>query len=571
VANLDDLVQDILDNVDIVDVVSKYVPLKRAGSNYKALCPFHREKTPSFVVSPHKQLFKCFWCWIGGNAIKFVMEYERIGFREAIKLLAKEAKIDLSKYNLQEKKSSPQNIAQKEKIYQLNQAAQKFFHEQLKQSPQAKEYLRQRNLSLPIWTKFWLGYAPESYKTINFLLQQGFDEQTLLTAWLAKKKQDQLVSFFENRLMFPLPDQFGNIVGFAGRALQEDQMPKYINTWESPVYDKSKYLYWLYRAKNEYKDVGGLVVVEGYMDVIGLFRIFGKSAGVATSWTALTSSHVKILKRFGDEIFLSFDNDQAGKQATIRALSLMREQWLFPKIITLTQHKDFDELANALEQPLQKLESNEYFKIQEGFDWLVERLAEDYSLNDPVGIKKAKEILVNALSALDPNTDYAVLNLYLQKAANLLKTSKEVLLEEVLKAKKRGSHHQQYKKEADLSASQQDQKALLLAALFLDWFGSSLWLPSEFLNTSAQILKNLADYLPSSLKQTLEWNLSLETKEQIKLKQLEIEQTFNPQKLEEFKTLIKTLINHFVKSTIKFLSPQQKQEVSSLYRKLTQL
>ena len=565
--DINSLIEDVLSNVDIVDVIWRYLPLKRAGSNYKALCPFHREKTPSFVVSPHKQLFKCFGCWIWGNAIKFVMEYEKLSFWEALKMLAQEAKIDISQYDLKKWYES-KNINEKEKIYRINSTAADFFQNQLKQSEVAKNYLRQRHISLPVYTKFQLWYAPEGNKTINYLLQQGWDEESILKAGLAKKTSNGLVSFFKNRLIFPLLDPIGNIIWFAGRALNPSDMPKYINIGENLVYDKSKYLYGLNWAKSDYQKVWWLIVVEGYMDVIGLFRIFGKSVGVATSGTALTSHHAKILKRYGENLFLSFDNDQAGYDATIRWLKIAREVGIYPKVIKLKGFKDFDEIANSLESTLDKIETNQYFEIIEWFERLVNHLLEKYSLDDPLGIKKIKDIALEAISHIDIQQDYPIFKLYLDKLAKILKIDSDTLMQQ-LKIQK--AQKDRFQKKPDMPTQTKADNDTLLAALFFNSFGAQLGLDSQFLNLSAQLLKQLDQYISPLLAHTLEGSLNPKEKELIGTKQLEIEQTIDTQKLDHLYSLIKRALNYHLKQAIKFLPPQKKSQISDLYRKITSI
>ncbi len=562
--DINSLIQDVLWSIDIVDIVWRYIPLKKAGSNYKALCPFHREKTPSFIVSPHKQLFKCFGCGIGGNAIKFVMEYEKLSFWEALKMLAQEAKIDISQYDLK-KGYEGQNINEREKIYRINSTISDFFQQQLKQSDIAKNYLRQRQISLPIYNKFQLWYAPEGNKTINYLLQQGWDEESILKAGLAKKTSNWLVSFFKNRLIFPLLDPIGNIIGFAGRALNPSEMPKYINIGENLVYDKSKYLYGLNWAKGDYQKVWGLIVVEWYMDVIGLFRIFGKSAGVATSGTALTNYHAKILKRYGDKLFLSFDNDQAWYDATIRGLKNAREVGLYPKIIKLRWFKDFDEIANNLEAHMEKIETNKYFEIIEGFERLINYLLSTYSLWDPLGIKKIKDITLDAISHIDIQQDYPIFKLYLDELAKILKVDSNTLLQQI---KIHKAQKDKLKKTQNNTTKAKSDNDTLLAAIFFNSFGAQLGLDSQFLNLSAQLLKHLQQYISPLLAHTLEGSLSQQEKEVLGTKQLEIEQKIWTQKIDHLYALIKMALNNHIKQAIKFLPPNQKSQASDLYRKI---
>ncbi len=479
-------------------------------------------------------------------------------------MLAQEAKIDIAQYDLKKGYES-QNINEREKIYRINSAVSDFFQNQLKQSEAAKNYLRQRQISLPVYTKFQLWYAPEGNKTINYLLQQGWDEESILKAGLAKKTSNGLVSFFKNRLIFPLLDPIGNIIWFAGRALNPSDMPKYINIGENLVYDKSKYLYGLNWAKSDYQKAGWLIVVEGYMDVIGLFRIFGKSVGIATSGTALTGYHAKILKRYWENLFLSFDNDQAGYDATIRWLKNAREAGIYPKVIKLKGFKDFDEIANNLESPLDKIETNQYFQIIEGFERLMDYLLSNYSLEDPLGIKKIKDVALEAISHIDIQQDYPIFRLYLDKLAKILKIDPDTLMHQlkIQKAKK-----DRFQKNPDSLTQAKSDNDTLLAAIFFNSFGAQLGLDSQFLNLSAQLLKHLQQYISPLLAHTLEGRLNPQEKEILGTKQLEIEQKIDTQKIDHLYALIKMTLNNYIKQAIKFLPPQQKSEVSNLYRKI---
>jgi DNA primase len=243
---LSKVTDDILASVDIVETINRYVPLKRAGANFTACCPFHNEKTPSFMVSPTKQIFKCFGCGKGGNVITFVQEIERIDFRDAIKELAKQTNIDLSKYQTDPKKYEKRNDG-KEKVKRIHKIAQKFFLEQLEKNPEAKKYLiEERKLDEETIKKFGIGYSPNShYAMIQELKSKGFSDQDLIEASLAKRSQTgrDIYTFFRNRIMFPIYDTMSNIVGFSARIIDPNDKPKYLNSSENKVFQKSQLLY----------------------------------------------------------------------------------------------------------------------------------------------------------------------------------------------------------------------------------------------------------------------------------------------------------------------------------------
>lgn len=343
---MSEITDRILSNIDIVDVVSKYVTLKRSGVNYSACCPFHSEKTPSFVVSPQKQIFKCFGCGMWGNAITFVKEIERADFWDTIKILAKDNNIDIAEYENKIEKNQ-EFVEEKQKIKYIHKLAQQFFLKELSSNEKAKEYLsKNRKLWDDIINRFGLGYANNTYyDLIEFLKSKGFQNQDLVKASLARERNSEIYSFFRNRITFPIYDLMWNIVWFSARILDPNDKPKYLNSSEHVAFEKSKILYWLNIAKEYIKDFQSLVVVEGQMDVIALY-VLGFPIWVATSGTSMTKDHVKILKRYTDTIYLMFDNDKAGQEATIRAMKTCFREWLFPKIISLPEaFKDVDNLV----------------------------------------------------------------------------------------------------------------------------------------------------------------------------------------------------------------------------------
>lgn len=378
------------------------MPLKRAGANFSGNCPFHNEKTPSFMVSPSKQIFKCFWCGKGWNVITFMQEIERIDFRDAAKELAKQANIDLARYQIDPNKHDDRND-EKEKIKRIHKIAQKFFVEQLTKHPEAKKYLNeQRKLSDQIINDFGIGYAPDSHYTmIQEFKTKWFIDKDLIDASLAKKSDSGMYTFFKHRITFPIYDTMNNVVGFSARILDPNDKPKYLNSSEHKAFEKSKLLYGLNRAKNDIKQHDALFIVEGQMDVIGLARI-GYRLGVATCGTALTQEHLKLIKRYTENLFLLFDNDSAGQEASLRALTLAYQHNLFPKIITLPEgYKDIDELANTADGKEQFDKQRK--ESQDGFSVVFQNLKKKFDLTSPIDKQKILNILFGLIMNIENN------------------------------------------------------------------------------------------------------------------------------------------------------------------------
>lgn len=390
------LLDDLLSSSDIVDIVGKYVPLKRAGSNFSGCCPFHNEKTPSFMVSPTKQIFKCFGCGKWGNVFTFLQEIERIDFRDAVKELAKIQHFDMEKYDTSLKKIASDSD-EKGKLKRLHSLAQQFFREQLKASSEALNYLQEkRKLTPELIQLFEIGFAPDKhYELIQLLRKKGFNDEDLLEASLAKRNANgEIYAFFRNRITFPIFDTMGNVIGFSARVLNPEDKPKYLNSAEHKAFEKSKILYGLNFAKNAIREQEKLIVVEGQMDVLGLAKL-GFPIGVATSGTSLTDDHVKLLKRYTENIYLMFDNDSAGQQATQRALKLFYEQNLFPRIIQLPQSaKDIDDLAN--ESNGKSVFESCLAEAKDGFLATYELLSSTMDMSSPID----KQKLINTLFEL---------------------------------------------------------------------------------------------------------------------------------------------------------------------------
>lgn len=308
-------IQELLNRVDVVDVVDKSVPLKKAGANYSACCPFHNEKSPSFTVSPTKQFYHCFGCGAHGTAISFLMEYNGLSFVEAIHDLAKQVGMIVPQETHDPNKPAKQVIVGLQEV--LQQAAV-YYKAELKKSPRAIEYLKGRGLSGQIAGKFQVGYAPAGWQNLQSVFPH-YDNEVLVTAGLVvENEQGKRYDRFRDRIMFPIHNQKGEVIGFGGRVINPEDTPKYYNSPETPVFQKGHELYGLFVARRAIRDAGRVLVVEGYMDVVALAQ-YGIDYAVAALGTATTPVHITKLMRQTDEIVFSFDGDNAGRTAAWRA------------------------------------------------------------------------------------------------------------------------------------------------------------------------------------------------------------------------------------------------------------
>ena len=374
----DELIEEIRSRNDIVDVISGYVRLTKKGSTYFGLCPFHNEKTPSFSVSPNKQMYFCFGCGAGGNVITFIMQYENYTFYEALELLASRVGIDLPK-----KEMSPQQKQEADKrarILEINKVAAKYFYMLLRsdQGKHAKNYFVKRELSEETMKKFGLGYSNKySDDLYRYLRKAGYDDNILKESGLVSidEKRGGYDKFW-NRAMFPIMDANNRVIGFGGRVMGEGE-PKYLNSPETAVFDKSRNLYGLNLARLSKKPQ--ILLCEGYMDVIALHQA-GFDNAVASLGTAFTAGHANLLKRYTKDVYLTFDSDGAGVRAALRALPILKDAGLSAKVINMAPHKDPDEFIKALgpeafQQRIDEAENSFMFEIR--------ILQRDYNLRDP--------------------------------------------------------------------------------------------------------------------------------------------------------------------------------------------
>lgn len=323
------ILEEVKNKVDIVDLISEYINLNKTGQNYRALCPFHAEKTPSFFISPSKQIFHCFGCGKGGDVVSFLMEYEKISFNEALSILASKAGIELQ---LQTQSSVP-----KDKIYKIYEIASKFYSIKLKESDKAQKYLKNRGIERESIEVFKIGYAPSEKNSLyEYLKKEGFDERLIRISRLVNNFSD----FFQDRIIIPITDLTGKTIAFGGRSIDShSDVPKYINSPDSPIFKKGDTIFGLFQAKQHIKEKGYAILMEGYLDVI-LSHQYGFMNAIAPLGTALTSEQLNKIKRFTNKMLLIFDGDEAGIKATDRSLSPLFQAGFMVKIVSLPKGHD---------------------------------------------------------------------------------------------------------------------------------------------------------------------------------------------------------------------------------------
>jgi DNA primase len=370
-----DIIDEVRSRNDIVDVVSSYVKIQKKGANYMGLCPFHAEKSPSFSVSPGKQLFHCFGCGVGGDVITFIRQYENYSFNEALALLAKRANIELPQINDNDRaKSDEKNI-----ILEINKTAARYFYENLfsKEGEVGLKYFKDRGLDSKDITHFGLGFAKKTPNDLyHFLKELGYSDDILKKSGLINIDEKGVRDRFWNRVMFPIIDANSRVIGFGGRVLG-DGLPKYVNSPETLAFDKSRNLYGLNFAKRTRRDF--FLICEGYMDVIALHNA-GFENSVASLGTALTALHVKLIGRYTKKVILTYDSDGAGINAAKRAIPLLKEENINVKVLSMAPYKDPDEfIKNLGSEEFQKRIDN----ADNAFLWEIEVLKKDYNLNEP--------------------------------------------------------------------------------------------------------------------------------------------------------------------------------------------
>lgn len=374
----DELVEEIRSRSDIVDVVSGYVKLQKKGANHWGCCPFHNEKTPSFAVNGNKQMYHCFGCGAGGNVYTFIMNYENHTFPEAVKMLADRAGVQIPEPEISEE--AKKRESRKARLLEVNKEAAKFFYYQLRSTRGeiGQQYFKRRMLTEETMGKFGLGYAGKNgAELVQYLRKKGFEDDIIKDAGLASHSEKYgLTSQFWNRVMFPIQDSNHRVIGFGGRVLGNGE-PKYLNSPETPVFDKRRNLYGLNFARTSRS--GNIILCEGYMDVIAMHQA-GFTQAVASLGTAFTPEQANILRRYTDSVLIAYDSDGAGTKAALRAVGILRDAGLSAKVINMSPHKDPDEFMKAegkeaFEERIRNAENSFFFEIR-----IMER---DYDMKDP--------------------------------------------------------------------------------------------------------------------------------------------------------------------------------------------
>ena len=385
--DIKDIIEEIKSRCDIANVISSYINIKPSGSNYKGLCPFHGEKTPSFYINTSKQIYKCFGCGEGGDVINFVMRIENLDFMDAVKLLANRCGIEI---NTHVDESTKERMEKSKKFQDIHvEAARFYFSNLIKSKNPGYEYLRKRGLDDKIIKKFGLGYSLDSWNSLmNYLISIGYKNEDLIECGLFgyKSETKKIYDKFRNRVMFPIFDYRGNVIGFGGRVL-DDSLPKYLNSPDTLIFNKRQNLYGLNFARKEIKD-RSVILVEGYMDLISLYQ-YGIKNVVATLGTALTDGQGSLIKRYADTVIISYDSDEAGIKATIRAIEILNKLDINVKVLNLKECKDPDEFIRkygVLEFEKEIQNSTHYIKYK------IDNLKRNFNIQkDEERVKFAKE------------------------------------------------------------------------------------------------------------------------------------------------------------------------------------
>lgn len=413
-----DAVEEVKSRLNIEDVVGEYVQLKRAGRNWKGLSPFSEERSPSFMVSPEKQIWHDFSSGKGGNVFSFIMEVEGLDFKGALELLARKAGIDLEQYR---SRGNPQRGKDKERLYELLEWTTKFYQVQLRGSKAALDYLKKRVFTKETILEWRLGYSPNTGTAlIDFLRSKGFTEAEMKQAGVSAQRYRGIGDMFRGRIMIPLCDAQGRVIGFTARLLADaPDAPKYINTPQTPLYDKSRHVFGLHLAKESIRKSKFVVVAEGNLDVISSHQA-GIRQVVATAGTALTEQHLQILNRFTGDIRLSFDADKAGLNATERALPIASKVHVSLSIISISSGKDPDELIKQDPELWKQAIQNPQYAV----DWLIDRYQNLLDVTSGSGKREFTDVVLQVIRSLEDPVEQ---DHYVSVVSKLIGVSTEAL------------------------------------------------------------------------------------------------------------------------------------------------
>lgn len=418
-----DQVSQIREKIDIVSFISEFIPLKKAGRNFKAPCPFHSEKSPSFVVSPERQIWHCFGCSRGGDVYTFLMEYERLEFPEALRMLAKRAGVELT---TREQKSGL--TTQKERLYQINSLTKEYYHYVLTKHPAGKyalAYLENRGVSKKVIETFMVGFSPTGNALAQYLMtKKKYAREDLVAAGVVFQRGRDVVDFFRGRLMFPLIDHRDNVVGFSGRILDSDtSTSKYINTRETFIYHKGEHFFGINITKDAIRRANQAIIVEGEFDVISCFEN-GIANVVAVKGTALTESQINLLGRFAQKVTFCFDGDKAGQEAIKRSLSVVEKKGLTPTVIEVPGGQDPDEVLQK-EPGIFKKAVHDETGI---YDYLFAKTLAAVDIESASGKKQFADQLLPVIAEI---TNEIIKEHYIKKISTEMDTSYESIVREL--------------------------------------------------------------------------------------------------------------------------------------------
>lgn len=419
-------VERIKEETDIVSLISEYVTLKKAGKSYKGLCPFHSEKTPSFVVNEEGQFFHCFGCKEGGDAISFVMKMEHLSYVEALRFLAQRLGI-----TIEEERRNPEEEKRRKRLYDINRETMLFYYKNLLLNREAQRYLQKRRVPPQIINQFYLGFADGQGDSLyRHLREKGYPVEDLLHLGLVAKSthSDGYYDKFRNRLIFPIISASNKIIGFGGRIII-DQQPKYLNSPESDIFHKGNNVYGIHKIR-ELRDRDNIVLVEGYMDVIGLF-IRGIPYAVASLGTALTNAQAKLVKRYGKNIYVCYDGDSAGIHAALRTIDIFEQEGVQPRFITLPEGQDPDDFIK------EKGQAAFYEEMEKALDPVEFRWAQirkDYDIENDQDRLEYVEKLTDLLATVKSDVS---MELYIERMSKEVGISKESLKNDAIRKRSR--------------------------------------------------------------------------------------------------------------------------------------
>lgn len=557
-----DAVEDIKSRLSIEDVIGEYVELKRSGRNFKALSPFTSEKTPSFMVSPEKQIWHDFSSGRGGNMFSFVMEMEGLDFKGALELLARKANIDLGEY---QKGGSGDGAKRKQRLYDALEAAAHFYQRQFTQDQEALQYvLKKRNYTKQTALDFRIGYAPQNGVALHtYLNKKGFTAQEQQQAGLIVQRYNRPRDMFRGRVTIPLMDPQARVVGFTARQLlADDTGPKYINTPQTILYDKGRHVYGLHLAKEAIRKAGYAVLVEGNLDVVAAHQAQTRQV-VATAGTALTKGHIKAMLHFSDDIRICFDQDAAGQNAIERSIAVASEEGVSLSVLPLPAGKDPDDLIQEdIEAWKRTLEKPVY-----AADWLMGRYEQQLDISTAQGKREFSDVMMRLIASMKDQVEQEH---YIGKVAAKIQTPPEVLRSK-LEQQSAPKKYQPKKRTASPRALEQDEKQLLerqkLETHFLAIMlfqpalrASVLTVPGEALVTDTA--RELVELLKSSYKEKQELGLDdlIDNREYGKILELQFEELYKSLDLvalrDEVWRLKARLIEQFIKHEKQVISQQ---------------